>query len=354
MPDSSESLLDDARVAASRFPDWVEPRVSPLRGGLLHASFAVEDSGGKGGTPRAFVLQRISDVFADAIHDNIEAVTTHLAARGMSTLRLQRTEDGGFFADLGPRGRWRALSRVPGATFDRCQSSDQARSAGELIGRFHAALSDFEAPLAYMGMPFHDTPLHFRELRDALARHGRHRLYAEISELAQKIEAAAAAWEDLGPLPARVVHGDLKFNNILFEDRDQATSLIDLDTLSRLPLYFDLGDAWRSWCNCAGENDTEADLDLAIFRASAEGYLGAPDIGLAPAELRSLAVGIERVSLELSARFAADALNESYFAFDASRFESRGEHNWIRARGQLSLHDQALATRDERIRFLLA
>ena len=59
------------------------------------------------------------------------------------------------------------------------------------------------------------------------------------------------------------------------------------------------------------------------------------------------------MSLELAARFAADALNECYFAFDEKRYASRGEHNRVRATGQLSFHDQARATRDERLRFLL-
>ena len=179
-----------------------------------------------------------------------------------------------------------------------------------------------------------------------------------MAPVAEEILEAAARLPSAEDEPRRVVHGDLKFNNILFADRepsgrDRATSLIDLDTLSRLPLYFDLGDAWRSWCNRAGENAAEAELDLAIFRESAEGYLGAPGIALTQDELRSFGHGIERVSLELSARFAADALNEHYFAFDPERFETRGEHNWVRARGQLSLHDQARATRDERLQFLL-
>jgi hypothetical protein len=129
--------------------------------------------------------------------------------------------------------------------------------------------------------------------------------------------------------------------------------LIDLDTLCRLPLYYDLGDAWRSWCNVRGEDCAEAELDTRIFEASAEGYLAARREALSRDELVSFAEAIERLSLEVCSRFAADTLLESYFDWDRQRFARAAEHNWLRAQGQWSLHEQARATRDERLHFLL-
>ena len=113
-----------------------------------------------------------------------------------------------------------------------------------------------------------------------------------------------------------------------------------------------MGDAWRSWCNSNGESDGEVELDLDIFQASAQGYLDTVAFEIKPDEMRSLALGIERISLELAARFAADTLEESYFAWDANRFQRAGEHNLRRAKRQLELHRQAVATREQRIQFL--
>ena len=48
-------------------------------------------------------------------------------------------------------------------------------------------------------------------------------------------------------------------------------------------------------------------------------------------------VSLETVSLELASRFAADAILDSYFGWDATRFPSRRAHNLVRARGQFSL-----------------
>ena len=54
------------------------------------------------------------------------------------------------------------------------------------------------------------------------------------------------------------------------------------------------------------------------------------------AEWAALVPGAERIALELSCRFALDALDESYFGWNP-RFGGRGEHNLLRARGQAAL-----------------
>ncbi len=121
--------------------------------------------------------------------------------------------------------------------------------------------------------------------------------------------------------------------------------LIDLDVVGPLSLAFELGDAWRSWCNRAGEDEPQAVLDLEVFRASLDGYRAGRGRALDADERAGLLLGVEWVSLGLAARFAADALREDYFGWDARRFAGRGEHNLVRARGQWSLHQQLVASR---------
>jgi hypothetical protein len=89
-------------------------------------------------------------------------------------------------------------------------------------------------------------------------------------------------------------------------------------------------------------------LDLEIMGASLRGYAAGLGRDLSADERRALLLGVEWVSLELAARFAADALFETYFGWDAARYPGRGEHNLLRARGQWSLHQALLATRDQR------
>ena len=66
-----------------------------------------------------------------------------------------------------------------------------------------------------------------------------------------------------------------------------------------------------------------------------------------------LADALERLSLELCTRFAADVLAERHWSWDPERFGSCAEHNWARASVQWSLYRQARETHAERARFIL-
>lgn len=305
-----------------------------------------------------FIAQCLNEVFAPGIQENIELVSNHLDERGLMAPRLLRTQEAALFAQLQDGSRWRVMERLPGVAFHRCESVAQARSAAVYAARFHNALIDFKADLSPIGFPFHDMPEHWADLQRQLATHADHPFHSQVLELAKKIEIEVNRLGPVSELPRRVIHGDLKFNNFLFEDREaseapKAHALIDLDTLAELPLYIDMGDAWRSWCNRADESDAEADLDLERFRASADGYLSTIGFELASEELKSLADALERLSLELCTRFAADVLAESHWSWDPERFGSCAEHNWARASVQWSLYRQARETHAERARFIL-
>lgn len=325
----------------------------PLGDGLLHLSFHARVGEAE------FVLQRVSDVFAPEIHDNIQLVTSHLASHGFVSVTLLPTVDGANSASLGALGRWRLMPHLGGVSFKRIQSEAQAHSAGRLVGRFHAALKDFTEPLAPMGIPYRDTAHYLDALRKALLAHADHRLAAEIGPLGEQV---LNAFEELGSAaqtPECVIHGDLKLQNLLFESReapgrDRAFALVDMDTLMRAPLWVELGDAWRSWCNPEGEDKGEAHFDLSIFEASLRGFLAGLGRGLSEVERCSLLTAPERVTLELCARYVTDALEESYFGWDESRFATRGDHNLTRARGQWRVFRAASDARDERERILLA
>src|SRR5690606_31258990 len=75
------------------------------RGGLINRTFLVGEPGGE---PRA-VVQRLHPIFAAEVNLDIEAVTEHLAARGLETPRLMRTTSGARWFEHGG-GVWRALS----------------------------------------------------------------------------------------------------------------------------------------------------------------------------------------------------------------------------------------------------
>ncbi len=310
--------------------------LDPLDGGLINKSWRVATKGER------FVLQSLNKIFAPVVHEDIEAVTAHLAAKHMLTPRLVRTQSGALWNEHNGEV-YRLFTFIDGETIHRLDSPKRAAGAGALVGRFHTATLDCEHAFLFTRPGAHDTAKHMQHLRDALAAHATHPRYNEIAKLAQDI---LGAFKDLAPLPdlpLRLAHGDLKVSNILFE-QDAGKALVDLDTLARLPLAIELGDALRSWCNPAAEDTTETTFDLTLARAALRGYFAVATFATEQ-ERRSIAQGTLTISLELAARFCADALEERYFGWDPARFGSRSEHNLVRGVGQFnvfkSLHAQS-------------
>ena len=180
-------------------------------------------------------------------------------------------------------------------------------------------------------------------LEQALSDGHSHLLWSEVEPLGQSI---LNAWEALtvsDSLPLRTCHGDPKISNLHFHTKeDRAICMLDLDTVGPQQIDAELGDAWRSWCNPAGESDPQASrFDTELFRQSLHGYAKeAPR--LTPAEIESLVPGIMRIALELSARFCADAIQNTYFAEDRTKYPEKGRHNHTRALSQFTLYQSIL------------
>jgi Ser/Thr protein kinase RdoA (MazF antagonist) len=320
-------------------------------GGLINDTFQLELA------DQRWILQRINPIFSARIHENIDAVTRHLAARGFTTSRLVATSEGQLCLSLPTGEVWRLMTFIEGATFDAVQSTAQVRGAGMLVGRFHAALDDLEYTFHDMRVGVHDTQAHLSTLQAAVKAHVEHALHAQVQALASKILEAATQLEPLPLLADRTCHGDLKFNNVRFAGvelpgKERPVCLIDLDTVGPMHLGYEMGDALRSWCNRAGENQTGSGFDLQVCEAAIEGYVEGVSRSLSEAERRSILLGVEWVSLELSARFAADALLEVYFGWDPTSYTTRGEHNLVRAQGQWALFEAARKTHDSRAQLL--
>ncbi len=291
-------------------------------------------------------LQRLNTaIFSARAHEDIAAVTAVLDAAGLPTPRLVPTRAGRLWAGSDD-SVWRCLTPVGDRTLVRLEEPRHAASAGRLVGRFHRAVADLDWDFRSVRPGAHDTPAHMATLRAALDEGRTHRLFGAVEALAADIGEGWAAWSGPTVLPRRVIHGDLKISNVRFAG-DEAYALIDLDTLAMGTLDVEMGDALRSWCNRATEDDDEAHFDLDLFEAALTGWAEGVGDAASDAEWAAIVPGLERICWELAARFAADALRESYFGWDAERFVAAGEHNLVRARGQASLAAAVGARREE-------
>ena len=289
-------------------------------------------------------LQRLNtSIFVPQVHEDIAQITEAVGAAGLCTPRLIPCRDGALWHEDAQGGVWRCLTPVGSRTMVAFENLEQARSAGELVGRWHDALTDLEVVFQSVRPGAHDTEAHMSGLRAAVEAHPGHRLFADVEPLAAQITAGWAATPRVGALPARVIHGDLKVSNLRFTG-DEAVAIIDLDTCAYGTMDAELGDALRSWCNRASEDEAPR-FDVAVLGAALRGYARGIS-SLSDAEWASIVPGLERICWELAARFCRDALEESYFGWDV-RFGTRGEHNLARARGQASLASQVAHARAE-------
>ena len=297
----------------------------------------------RGGNGASYALQRLSPILGAEIHQDIEAVTAHIAARGMATPRLVPTSSGELYVKRDD-GIWRVLTWLEGEFHNRLGNPGQAGQAGALLARFHLALVDFDRPFASRRRPIHEPERRIAELEQALARHSGHPLQAEAEGLQRRTLELLSQLAPMPETPLRVVHGDPKINNMLFSAEGEGLAMVDLDSLGRLSLPYELGDAFRSWCNPAGEDSEDAEFSIELFQAARDGYLDVATF-ITEEERSSLVDATLWITLELTTRFTADILNDRYFGWDPERFASRAEHNLVRARGQLRLAESLFSLR---------
>lgn len=320
---------------------------SPFRRGHIHDTYVSTWSTPEG--PRRFLHQRMNrEVFHDipGLMHNIQAITEHLAHTreegAAEALQLVPTRGGESWLQHAS-GAWRTYVFVEGTeSFDLCTGADQARAAAAAFAHFQSQLRGFDASLLRETIPhFFSTPHRLRQLREAVEEDAAGRGAGCGDEIAFAMARAAEAGvvEDhlaSGAIPRRVVHGDTKLNNVLFDvESGEARCIVDLDTCMPGYSLYDFGDLVRFTAATAGEDETDLErvgMDLELYRALAEGYLEHARGFLTPLEVDLMPVAARLVTYTIGLRFLADHLaGDVYFK------TSRPGHNLDRARVQFAL-----------------
>jgi Ser/Thr protein kinase RdoA (MazF antagonist) len=299
--------------------------ITPVGRGLLHATYKVVTVAGE------FVVQRLHAAIPDSAIDDMRMVAAYLVSCGLQVPSLVPTLDGKPFARDTSGGRWRVYPWLPGHVVDSLPDSAMAHEAGRLVGLLHKYLAACDY-IPQGSIPhFHDTAFVLTELQNVHPQ-----LPDTVRGIADDILATLPALI-VADEPQQLIHGDLKISNLIFDDVGHAVGIIDFDTILRHARVIDLGDAFRSWCNRAAEDDLDATFDIAFFEAAASGYAEGFGMPSGPEERTRHLRATKQITLELAARFLIDVVHNTYFGFDAARYPHRRAHNVARARGQYHL-----------------
>ena len=318
-----------------------------------------------GNEVRQFLAQKVNwYVFREPVSmmHNIDLITRHIMDKERTLERRRRlhfhhTAEGRNYLILGEGENaefWRLYNFIENAVcFETADGNPEVlRMSGKAFGKFNRQLRDFDASRLVESIPhFHDTVYRMNTFFDIVDEDPLGRVKDAVEEIALIRENRTFAGTlcrqiERGELPIRVTHNDTKTNNILF-DRDTLDPLviIDLDTCMPGLACYDFGDTIR-FAACTAEEDerdcSKMKLDLALFRAYAEGYLAETRDFLTGSECDSLATGAAVITLELASRFLGDYLvGDKYFRIDYP------EHNLVRARAQLALFRDMMLHMDD-------
>lgn len=298
------------------------------------------------GMKKSFLIQNVNTyAFRHPVQlmNNIDKVTEHIRAKkpGQVALHFHHTDDRKTYVMDG-ENFWRMTNFIPGKTYNTVSDPEIIHNAGAAFGEFQMQLSDFDIEGLYETIPdFHNTRVRYQQLMDAVAKDPVGRVAKVQKELDYllSVQEEACKLTDMqmrGELPLRVTHNDTKINNVLFSPIDKrAMVVVDLDTVMPGLVGHDFGDAIRFAANREPEDSTDLDrvgVDMTIFKAFAEGFLGMTADTLTENEIDTLALSPFVLAVELATRFLADyILGDPYFNIKSP------EHNLERTRCQIAL-----------------
>lgn len=286
-------------------------------------------------TGKRAILQRINkQVFPQPVQvmHNLGVILQHLAQQTSSNQSasefllppLYATLEGTTYFQDQKGDIWRAMAFIEETdSFDVLASSEQAFEVGVALGTFHQRLHDLSVDQLYDTLPgFHITPGYLKQYDEAMNTLSKQNTVSEEQIFCQEIIASnrdlAGVLVNANPaLNIRIMHGDPKLNNVLFDKQTgKAVSIIDLDTVKPGLVHYDIADCLRSCCNRSGEMPaagTRVEFDTTVCHSILNGYSSNGISFLDTRDFDFLFQAIMLLPFELGLRFYTDYLLGNHY-----------------------------------------
>lgn len=323
--------------------------IDELDSGHINDTYLVKPKEGK-----RCIIQRINNVvFRDipGLVANKTLISKHLHSKmqGMgqellyrSVLTFMPTTSGNYYFKDNKKGFWNAMVYIDKSqTFEIVTKESIAYEGGKLFGDFLNLTEDFDAAQLIEVIPqFHDMSFRFSQFEAALKTASEERLFASkhlidcVKQLKEEMHILQGLKEK-GEIKLRVTHNDTKISNALFDMQGSGLCVIDTDTIMPGIIHYDFGDAIRTICNTAAEDEKDLDkvqFNRVFYEAYRKGFLEKMSNSITELEKQYLALGAKTMIFIMGLRFLTDYLDgDTYYKTNYS------EHNLIRAKNQFKL-----------------
>ena len=318
----------------------------------------------QGSSVKRYLLQEINThVFKNPIQlmENIEKITTFLSEKVRLSgaknyenlsLRVIHTLDHHSYMISSKNHFFRVYNFIENAkTYQKTNDLKLFYNAGKTIGTFQNMLSDFDASQLHETIPnFHNTPYRFQTFLKVLKENPCDRAKDCEEELQfvlhlKDFTPVITSLIEQKLIPIKVTHNDTKLNNIMFDcETKEGLCLVDLDTVMPGTILYDFGDAIRSGCNRADEDEKNLEkvrFSVDLFKAFSEGYLSSVASSITECEVNHLVDSAILMTFECGMRFLTDYLDGDHY------FKTKYDnHNLVRCRTQFHLVKQMIEQKD--------
>lgn len=281
-----------------------------------------------------YVLQKInSTVFPNSkeLIQNKVYVSTHLqhklkdltpAEIQQKVLCFVKAKDNTFFYEDENKNCWNLSVFIEDSiTYLKAKNTQIAFEAGKITGQFLELTKDIElSKITTILEDFHVVSVRYNQFKTALEKASKEKIkqvgfWIDFIEknINQMLIIDTAIQQK--KIPLRLTHNDTKISNILFSKNDKALCLIDTDTVMKGVLHFDYGDAVRTLCNTAKEDEIDVNkirFNFEFFKSYTEGFLKECK-SISQEEKKLLPISIKILPFLMGLRFLTDFLNDDVY-----------------------------------------
>ena len=287
-------------------------------------------------------LVRNKALVSEHLHKKMERITAE--ERRRKVLTFVPTTAGNYHFKDEHGDFWNVMVYIDKSqTFEIVTDANIAYEGGKLFGDFLNLTEDFNASELIEVIPqFHDMSFRFAQFEASLNVASKERLFSseslidQVEELKQEMHILQELKEK-GKIRLRVTHNDTKISNALFHLKGKGLCVIDTDTSMPGIVHYDFGDAIRTICNSAAEDEKNLDkvsFNVAFYEAYRKGFLEKISGSISEIEKRYLPLGAKTMIFIMALRFLTDYLNgDIYYKTNYP------EHNLVRAKNQFKLID---------------